>query len=165
MPVDFQAATSTPTHTLQNASTSFQPPIMPSHGGNNTPTSSNNNENNNNINNKNNNANDNPIVRLSKKHDGASSPPGVQDAQRRPQRLVKKYRIEVAASMSSVLSTATAFPLDSVKTRMQTYRYSGFLDCVRRTYQTEHMRGFFRGRWPFLLLSFILLSNLCFCLP
>jgi len=61
------------------------------------------------------------------------------------QRLVKRYRVEVAASASSVLSTLTTFPLDSVKTRMQTYQYSGFLDCVRHTYQTEKLRGFFRG--------------------
>lgn len=60
-------------------------------------------------------------------------------------RLVKRYRVEVAASASSVLSTLTTFPLDSVKTRMQTYRYAGFLDCVRHTYQTEKLRGFFRG--------------------
>ncbi|KAB5582374.1 mitochondrial carrier protein [Coniochaeta sp. 2T2.1] len=55
------------------------------------------------------------------------------------------WKTEVAASMSSVLSTVSAFPLDSVKTRMQTYRYAGFLDCVRNTYQTEKLRGFFRG--------------------
>jgi hypothetical protein len=61
------------------------------------------------------------------------------------QRLVKRYRVEVAASASSVLSTLTTFPLDSVKTRMQTYRYAGFVDCVRHTYQTESFRGFFRG--------------------
>lgn len=61
------------------------------------------------------------------------------------QRLVKRYRVEVAASASSVLSTLTTFPLDSVKTRMQTYRYAGFLDCVKHTYNTEKFRGFFRG--------------------
>ncbi|KAK0674698.1 mitochondrial carrier domain-containing protein [Cercophora samala] len=61
------------------------------------------------------------------------------------QRFLKRYRVEVAASASSVLSTLTTFPLDSVKTRMQTYRYNGFVDCVRRTYQTEKFRGFFRG--------------------
>jgi hypothetical protein len=61
------------------------------------------------------------------------------------QKLVKQYRTEVAASASSVLSTVTTFPLDSIKTRMQTYRYSGVLDCVRQTYQTEKLRGFFRG--------------------
>jgi hypothetical protein len=61
------------------------------------------------------------------------------------QRLAKQYRTEVAASTSSVLSTMVAFPLDSVKTRMQTYGYAGFLDCVRQTYTTEKLRGFFRG--------------------
>ncbi|KAK3387096.1 mitochondrial carrier domain-containing protein [Podospora didyma] len=60
-------------------------------------------------------------------------------------RLVKRYRVEVAASASSVLSTLSTFPLDSVKTRMQTYRYAGFMDCVRHTYQSEKLRGFFRG--------------------
>lgn len=61
------------------------------------------------------------------------------------QRLVKRYRVEVAASASSVLSTLTTFPLDSVKTRMQTYQYAGFLDCVKHTYNQEKFRGFFRG--------------------
>jgi hypothetical protein len=65
------------------------------------------------------------------------------------ERWVKRYRTEVAASMSSVLSTVSAFPLDSVKTRMQTYKYAGFLDCVRNTYQTEKLRGFFRGMEPY----------------
>jgi len=69
-----------------------------------------------------------------------------QQAKEPPKRWVKRYRTEVSASMSSVLSTAAAFPLDSVKTRMQTYQYSGFLDCVRHTYQAEKLRGFFRGR-------------------
>ncbi|KAK3345154.1 mitochondrial carrier domain-containing protein [Neurospora tetraspora] len=61
------------------------------------------------------------------------------------QRLAKKYRTEVAASASSVLSTMSTFPLDSVKTRMQTYKYAGFVDCVKQTYHTEKLRGFFRG--------------------
>lgn len=61
-------------------------------------------------------------------------------------RFIKRYRTEVAASASSVLSTLATFPLDSVKTRMQTYKYSGFVDCVRHTYQTEKLKGFFRGK-------------------
>ncbi|KAF4634974.1 hypothetical protein G7Y89_g3124 [Cudoniella acicularis] len=65
--------------------------------------------------------------------------------ERRQKRWVKRYRTEVAASVSSVLSTFSAFPLDSVKTRMQTYKYNSFADCVRHTYQTEKLRGFFRG--------------------
>lgn len=59
--------------------------------------------------------------------------------------FVKRYRTEIAASSSSVFSTLAAFPLDSVKTRMQTYQYRGFIDCVKQTYRTEHLAGFFRG--------------------
>ncbi|KAI0451785.1 mitochondrial carrier protein [Xylaria acuta] len=62
-----------------------------------------------------------------------------------PRRWIKRYRTEVAASCASVLSTVTAFPLDSVKTRMQTYPYDGARHCVRTTYNAEGMRGFFRG--------------------
>ncbi len=65
-----------------------------------------------------------------------------------PRRWIKRYRTEVAASSASVLSTVTAFPLDSVKTRMQTYPYDGALHCVRTTYNAEGMRGFFRGVPP-----------------
>ncbi|KAF5243866.1 hypothetical protein FAUST_2632 [Fusarium austroamericanum] len=70
----------------------------------------------------------------------------VKAAQNSPSnRFIKRYRTEIAASSSSVFSTLAAFPLDSVKTRMQTYHYNGFLDCVRQTYQAEKLGGFFRG--------------------
>ena len=62
-----------------------------------------------------------------------------------PNTFVKRYRTEIAASSSSVFSTLAAFPLDSVKTRMQTYHYKGFLDCVKHTYHSEKLGGFFRG--------------------
>lgn len=62
--------------------------------------------------------------------------------------FVWRYRTEIAASSSSVFSTLVAFPLDSVKTRMQTYHYRGFLDCVKHTYHTEKLAGFFRGKSP-----------------
>lgn len=63
----------------------------------------------------------------------------------KPQRFVKKYRTEIAASSASVMSTLTAFPLDSVKTRLQTYPYNGSLHCIKSTYNSEGLRGFFRG--------------------
>jgi solute carrier family 25 (mitochondrial carnitine/acylcarnitine transporter), member 20/29 len=66
----------------------------------------------------------------------------------KPKRWIKRYRTEVCAGSASVLSTLTAFPLDSVKTRLQTYPYAGFTDCVRSTYQKEGLHGFFRGKWP-----------------
>ncbi|KAI9643920.1 hypothetical protein NHQ30_007271 [Ciborinia camelliae] len=68
-----------------------------------------------------------------------------QERSKAQKRWVKRYRTEVAASVSSICSTFCAFPLDSVKTRMQTYKYNNFTDCVRHTYQTEKLRGFFRG--------------------
>ncbi|RQM05307.1 hypothetical protein DH86_00001838, partial [Scytalidium sp. 3C] len=67
---------------------------------------------------------------------------GIRDSHKK---WIKRYRTEIAASTSSVLSTFFAFPLDSVKTRMQTYKYNNFVDCVRHTYQTEKIGGFFRG--------------------
>jgi hypothetical protein len=76
-------------------------------------------------------------------HDRRQQKPS--SARGRPESFVKRYRIEIAASTSSVFSTLAAFPLDSVKTRMQTYQYRGFLDCVRHTHRTEHLGGFFRG--------------------
>ncbi|KAI1008162.1 hypothetical protein K3495_g59 [Podosphaera aphanis] len=60
-------------------------------------------------------------------------------------RWIKRYRTEIAASISSVLSTFVAFPLDTVKTRMQAYHYTSFADCVKHTYKTEGYRGFLRG--------------------
>lgn len=60
-------------------------------------------------------------------------------------RWAKKYRTEIAASSSSLLSTLSAYPLDSVKTRMQAYKFNGFVDCVRHTYRTEGVHGFWRG--------------------
>ncbi|KAF1830869.1 mitochondrial carrier [Decorospora gaudefroyi] len=62
-------------------------------------------------------------------------------------RWTKKYRTEVAASSSSLLSTFAAYPLDSVKTRLQAYKFNSFSDCVRHTYKTEGFHGFYRGVW------------------
>ncbi|RYP52374.1 hypothetical protein DL769_010686 [Monosporascus sp. CRB-8-3] len=71
--------------------------------------------------------------------------PQLSTGSEKPRRWIKRYRTELSASSASVLSTVTAFPLDSVKTRLQTYPYNGFVHCVRNTYQSEGLRGFFRG--------------------
>ena len=64
----------------------------------------------------------------------------------KPKRWMKMYRTEIAASSSSVLSTFLAYPLDSVKTRMQSYKFRHFTDCVQHTYRTEGGKAFWRGR-------------------
>lgn len=81
----------------------------------------------------------------------------LEDGGHGPAKLAMRYSTEVAASGASVLSTLAAFPLDSVKTRMQTYQYNGVLDCIRHTYRTESMKGFFRGMlsstdWTFTII-------------
>jgi solute carrier family 25 (mitochondrial carnitine/acylcarnitine transporter), member 20/29 len=63
-------------------------------------------------------------------------------------RWMKKYRTEISACSSSLLSTFAAYPLDSVKTRMQAYKFTSFADCVRHTYNTEGIHGFWRGKCP-----------------
>ncbi|KAI9657558.1 MAG: hypothetical protein M1831_004174 [Alyxoria varia] len=58
---------------------------------------------------------------------------------------MKRYRTEISASTASLCSTFSAYPLDSMKTRMQAYKFSSFLDCVRKTYYSEGYNGFWRG--------------------
>lgn len=61
------------------------------------------------------------------------------------QRFIYENRNTVAALVASFCSTIAGFPLDSVKSRLQVKRYSSVLDCARRTYAEEGIRGFFRG--------------------
>jgi hypothetical protein len=69
-------------------------------------------------------------------------------------RFAKLYRTEMAAGASSVLSTAVAYPLDSIKSRMQTYPYKNTMQCIMDTYRNERLAGFWRGSYPPLLFSF-----------
>lgn len=59
----------------------------------------------------------------------------------------KKYRTEISASTSSVLSTFAAFPLDFAKSRMQSYDTT-FTSTVKDAYKAEGLRAFWRGVWP-----------------
>ncbi|KAL9004468.1 MAG: hypothetical protein Q9188_002721 [Gyalolechia gomerana] len=78
-------------------------------------------------------------------HKPAITSPLIPSPQQR-KHWAKQYRTEIAASSSSLLSTfAAQYPLDSVKTRMQAYRFNHFVDCVQHTYKTERFKGFWRG--------------------
>ena len=59
----------------------------------------------------------------------------------------KKYRTEIAASSSSIMSTFVAFPLDFAKSRMQSYE-TGFVHTVKDAYKAEGLRAFWRGVGP-----------------
>ncbi|MCJ1458872.1 hypothetical protein MMC28_009246 [Mycoblastus sanguinarius] len=71
--------------------------------------------------------------------------PTPEQAKETAKHWAKVYRTGIASGVSSVLSTVAAFPLDSVKTRMQAYRYKHFTECVQHTYKTEGVKGFWRG--------------------
>ena len=75
-------------------------------------------------------------------------------------KFAKKYRTEIAASTSSVLSTFAAFPLDFAKSRMQSYE-TGFLHTVKDAYRAEGIRAFWRGVGP-PLISVTLVRTISF---
>ncbi|KAK6202456.1 integral membrane ornithine transporter of mitochondria [Scheffersomyces amazonensis] len=72
-----------------------------------------------------------------------------------PEQL-KPFRSSVLAYSASFLSTFIGFPLDTVKTRMQTHKhFTGYFDCIKKSYMHEGIRGFFRGIWaPLVSTSF-----------
>eukprot|EP00736_Rhodelphis_marinus_P001256 Rmarinus@m.8858 len=58
-----------------------------------------------------------------------------------------------AAVNASVISMMTCFPFDSMKTRMQTAHYNSILDCAKKTYRGEGLRGFWRGVLPVIPMN------------
>ncbi|BGP13890.1 hypothetical protein JCM10213_002529 [Rhodosporidiobolus nylandii] len=74
-----------------------------------------------------------------------STPPPPEFTASPTAELLYEHRNTVAALTASFVSTVSGFPLDSVKSRLQVKRYSSVLDCARRTYAEEGIRGFFRG--------------------
>lgn len=69
---------------------------------------------------------------------------------------LQPWRSTVLAYGASFVSTTVGFPLDTVKTRMQTHKlFNGYFDCIVKTYAKEGARGFFRGIWaPLVSTSF-----------
>lgn len=62
-------------------------------------------------------------------------------------RVARRYRTEVSACTSSILSTFVAFPLDFAKSRMQSYQTT-FRATVKDAYKTEGLKTFWRGVGP-----------------
>jgi hypothetical protein len=66
------------------------------------------------------------------------------------------HRTSVSAAISSMLATMAAFPLDSIKSRLQVNRYDSVMDCVKKTYVEEGPKGFYRGiAIPMLTVSIL----------
>lgn len=59
--------------------------------------------------------------------------------------VLKPYHTAFNSMAASAVATSSGFPLDSIKTRLQTYPYNGNWHCVVDTYKNEGVLGFFRG--------------------
>lgn len=59
--------------------------------------------------------------------------------------ILQPYKVGILSYTASLISTTVGYPLDSVKTRMQTHYYKNALHCFKTTIQTEGVRGLFRG--------------------
>lgn len=68
--------------------------------------------------------------------------------------LLKPWKSTFISYGSSFVSTTIGFPLDTIKTRMQTHpEFSSYFDCTKKTFKAEGMQGFFRGIWAPLISS------------
>ncbi|CAI7595348.1 unnamed protein product [Penicillium pancosmium] len=63
-------------------------------------------------------------------------------------RLLKKYKTQVASGVSTVCATLAVTPLENVKTRMQTHNFKNIFQCVRYLWRTEGPRGYVAGCLP-----------------
>lgn len=59
--------------------------------------------------------------------------------------IIAPYKVGILSYSASLLSTTVGFPLDSIKTRMQTHSYKNALDCFQSTIKNEGLKGLFRG--------------------
>jgi len=71
---------------------------------------------------------------------------------------LKPYRTSFNSILASLIAVSTGFPLDSVKTRLQTYKYNGNWHCIVDTYKNEGLLGFFRGLTAPLVSSSLMRS-------
>ncbi|ODQ63911.1 ornithine transporter of the mitochondrial inner membrane, partial [Nadsonia fulvescens var. elongata DSM 6958] len=68
------------------------------------------------------------------------------------------YKSSFAAWVAGLAGTTVGFPFDSVKSRLQTYKFSSSWDCIIETKNKEGLRGFFRGVTVPLISSSIVRS-------
>ena len=59
--------------------------------------------------------------------------------------ILQPYKIGILSYSASLLATFAGYPLDSLKTRMQTHYYKNALHCFKSTINNEGIRGLFRG--------------------
>jgi len=75
--------------------------------------------------------------------------------------VIVSHKTSISAASASIVGTLVGYPFDSIKTRMQTYNYGRMTNCIKLTYQSEGVRGFFRGVGP-PLITISLVKSLSF---
>lgn len=69
---------------------------------------------------------------------------------------LQPFRSTLLAYGASFVSTTVGFPMDTVKTRMQTHKhFKSYAHCIKKTYISEGIPGFFRGIWAPLISTSI----------
>lgn len=63
-------------------------------------------------------------------------------------KLLKRYKTQVASATSTVCATLAVTPLENVKTRMQTHNFPNVFQCIRYLWRTEGPRGYVAGALP-----------------
>ncbi|GAN03789.1 mitochondrial carnitine/acylcarnitine carrier protein CACL [Mucor ambiguus] len=65
-------------------------------------------------------------------------------------------KVILAGGSAGIVAWCSTYFADVVKTRIQSEpeRYKGFIDCIKRSYQNEGWRIFFRGLTPTILRAF-----------
>jgi hypothetical protein len=69
------------------------------------------------------------------------------------QEIIRDNAITIAATNSAFFSILVGYPFDSIKTKMQAQKYQSTFHCIKTTYQTQSIPGFYRGVLPLLATS------------
>ncbi|KAJ3214401.1 hypothetical protein HK099_006893, partial [Clydaea vesicula] len=72
--------------------------------------------------------------------------------------FVSSNPVAISATAAAVSSVLFGYPFDTVKTKMQAYKYSSTLNCIKQTYNGEGIAGFFRGVFPVLFSASVFRS-------
>ncbi|KAH6559728.1 hypothetical protein BASA50_004982 [Batrachochytrium salamandrivorans] len=72
--------------------------------------------------------------------------------------LVRVSAVSIAASCAAGSGVLFGYPFDSVKTRMQAFKYPSTMACIRKTYAEEGLIGFYRGVIPVAITVSLLRS-------
>ncbi|EEA27912.1 hypothetical protein TMatcc_003788 [Talaromyces marneffei ATCC 18224] len=78
-----------------------------------------------------------------------SSPWGFDTKKRN--RMLKRYRTQVASATSTICATLAVTPLENLKTRMQTHNFRNLKECAKYIWRTEGFRGYTAGFLPPLM--------------